>query len=475
MLYEKNVKSEIQDLDRISWANIDTLRIDLYWAYLAMIITTIAYACLIIYNEFFEYIRVRRKYLFSFHHDSSIYVNTILVIDILKENLFIQEFFDVYRNLSNEIRQVWINRNYQNLIKQVEERENVINTLESTKTIWIKWLVTSKMSKKNQKKIHDQFDNTKHDKLWNQYLRESDREIKRLSIFEFKWLSSLLFIDEKINVIEHNLQRLSQLNLEIEKAQMFSNDLSLTISTFVQFHSQIASQLTCQSVVYHISFQMISHRMKIARSNIIWSNLCLRWWNHYARSILFTLLVIVLIFKWTFSMTLINFLFQITYLTNVMSWLKNFNRIFTTLLNFFLRNSVTNDLDYFFDFDIDIDTNFLRRNENFFFTTSIKFIVQKFYFMFLFVQIFLTISLLSSFAIIVSEIYHEFDSISIILVFNISEVSNYFFSYLLLQKIFINVDILLQTVNLMRWILLALILDWISRQKWRRRNNCFEL
>ncbi len=162
---------------------------------------------------------------------------------------------------------------------------------------------------------------------------------------------------------------------------------SLKVNEESYFNSRIDKRLISRflSVAYHLSFQMISHRMKIARSNIIKSNLCLKWWDDYARLILFTLLVIALIFEWTFSMTLINLLSQITYLTSKMSWLQNFNRISTTLLDFF-QEILSQMILIIFLILISMLIRFLAQKRDFFFITSIELIVQKFYFMFLFVR-----------------------------------------------------------------------------------------
>lgn len=142
----------------------------------------IAYICFITYSEFFEFIRVRQEFLLLFHHNSSIYVNIVFVIDILKNIFSIERFFNVFRNLLDEICQVWINQDYRNLIKQIEKRESFINILKSTKTIWLKKLVTKKT---NKIKIVNQHDEMKNEKLWNRYLNEIDRDIKHFSIFDF--------------------------------------------------------------------------------------------------------------------------------------------------------------------------------------------------------------------------------------------------------------------------------------------------
>lgn len=349
----KIVQNKIQKFDRFSWVNVDAKHINVYWAHFFTIVVTVIYICFVIYNEFFEFIRVRQKFLFSSQHGSSIYVNIVLVIDIFKNILFIEEFSDIFRVFPDGMRQVWINRNYRDLIKQVEKRENFVNILKSIEIIWFKKLV---IKKTKSIKVVDWHDKIKNKKIWNSYFHKTDRDIKRLLTFEFDWLFSLFFIEKNIDVIEHNLQKLNHFNIEITKIQTFSDDLRLANSIFLQFQNQITSQLTCQLIVYHFFFRMIVHRLKIAPKNIIWPNLCFRWWNHYVRSILFIFSIFVLIFDWAFPIILTNLLSQITYLTIIMSWLKHLNRLSATLLRFFPKNFASSNFDYFLNFNFHDDT-----------------------------------------------------------------------------------------------------------------------
>ena len=48
---------------------------------------------------------------------------------------------------------------------------------------------------------------------------------------------------QKVDIIEHILDRLNCLNIKIKQSQTYYDDLRHTNSAFVQFESQIASQL----------------------------------------------------------------------------------------------------------------------------------------------------------------------------------------------------------------------------------------
>ena len=383
ILRGETVQSEIRGLDQFSWANVSATRTNVYWAHLIMALVPVAYICFVIHNEFFEFIRVRQEFLLSFHHGSSAYVNTVLVTDIPRDVLSIEGLSNVFRSLPGGVRQVWINQGYRNLIKRVEERESLIDILESTEATWLKKLVARKTGKT---KVVNQHGEMKNERLWNSYLRESDHDIKRLPIFDFNWFPSLPFIGKKVDVIEYSLQKLSRLNIEIEEAQTPSDDLRLANSDFVQFWGQIASHLACQSVAYHLPSRVIVHRMEVASSNIIWLNLCLSWWNRYARSILFTTSVAALIFGWAFPIALTGLLSQVTYLTTIVPWLKHLDRLPATLLAF-LQGILPQVTLITFLTLVPMMIRFCAEKRGFLLKTSIELAVQKFYFVFLFIQV----------------------------------------------------------------------------------------
>jgi len=70
--------------------------------------------------------------------------------------------------------------------------------------------------------------------------------------------------------------------------------------------------------------------------------------------------------------------------------------------------------------------------------------LQKYYFTFLFIQVFLMIFLSSSIMIIIQEVLHDLDSVSMMLVTNLFKMSNYFFFYLMLQCFLISASFILQ-------------------------------
>lgn len=101
---------------------------------------------------------------------------------------------------------------------------------------------------------------------------------------------------------------------------------------------------------------------------------------------------------------------------------------------------------------------------------AIELTVQNYYFAFLFVQIFLVVSISSGFSTIIDSLKNVL-SVPDLLAQNIPKASNYFFSYMVLQAMSVSAGALVQIFALISWFILAPLLDNTARKKWARATN----
>ncbi len=106
--------------------------------------------------------------------------------------------------------------------------------------------------------------------------------------------------------------------------------------------------------------------------------------------------------------------------------------------------------------------------------TAVELSLQKYYFVFLFVQNFLTVSLSSSITAIAQDL-HGPSSAPALLARNLPKASNYFFSYLTLQGLSVSAGAFLQAEGLINWLILAPWTDRTPRQKWERQMGLPEI
>lgn len=251
LVYEKNASNEVQDLNRLSWANMRLIHISFYWAHLIMILIVIIFVCHTIYAKLIEYIHIWQTYLASSEHRLQAFANTILVTKILKRFLSIFVLTRLYDVFSDEVRVIWINKDFFELFKKILERRKIVCTLKIAKTKLLR--LTMKFT--DDRKDHDltkvEMSDSSHayveseESFWKRYLGEKNRDYMRLSIFNLIWMSSISFVKTKVDTLYHCWQKMTRLNNEIDQNQQESERYSLIISVFIQFNIQEITYMTC--------------------------------------------------------------------------------------------------------------------------------------------------------------------------------------------------------------------------------------
>jgi len=101
---------------------------------------------------------------------------------------------------------------------------------------------------------------------------------------------------------------------------------------------------------------------------------------------------------------------------------------------------------------------------------AIELAVQRYYFAFLFVQVFFVVSVASSVGTVLKQ-FSQVQNVPQLLAQNIPKSSNYFFSYLVLQALSVSAGALLQVFPLVTWFIFAPWFDNTARKKWARTTS----
>ncbi len=475
LVYEKNASNEVQDLNRLSWANMRLIHISFYWAHLIMILIVIIFICHTIYAKLIEYIRIWQTYLASSEHRFQVFANTILVMNILRRFLSILVLTRLYDVFSDEVRVIWINRDLFELFKKILEQRKIVCTLKiaKTKLLWLTMKFT------DDRKDHDltkvEMSDSSHtyveseESLWKWYLGEKNRDYMRLSIFNLIWMSSISFVKTKVDTLYHCWQEMTRLNNEIDQNQWESERYSLMISAFIQFNIQEIMYMTCQFIIRCTLLCFRSQYLEALSVNVKWKNLFKNWWNRYTWTVLIIIFIIALILAWSISVIFTDLIFQIAYLTTLLSWLHWINTLLTWLFDCIqdvLSQLILIALITLLSYVLRIITE--RRD--LLTKIIIELSLQKYYFTFLFIQVFLMIFLSSSITIVIQEVLHDLNSVSMMLVTNLLNTSNYFFSYLMLRCFSISASFILQVKQLINWYTLVSIINTTLRQKWKKQT-----
>ena len=307
LVYEKNASNEVQDLNRLSWANMRLTHISFYWAHLIMILIVIIFVCHTIYAKLIEYIRIRQTYLASSEHRLQAFANTILVTNIFRRFLSIFVLTRLYDVFSDEVRVIWINRDLFELFKKILERRKIVCTLKIAKTKLLRLTMKFTDDRKDHDLTKAEMSDSSHayveseESLWKWYLGEKNRDYMRLSIFNLTWMSSISFVKTKVDTLYHCWQKMTHLNNEIDQNQRESERYSLMISAFIQFNTQEITYMTCQSIVRCTLLCFRSQYLEASSVNVKWKNLSKNWWSRYTRTVLIVIFIIALILAWSIS------------------------------------------------------------------------------------------------------------------------------------------------------------------------------
>jgi hypothetical protein len=305
--------------------------------------------------------------------------------------------------------------------------------------------------------------------MWMQYIKEKDRETIRMPIFGWSWMPALPLLGKKVDKIYHCRKELARLNLEIEIDQQHPERFPLMNSAFVQFNHQVAAHMACQSVSHHMPQQMTPRMVEISPDDVIWDNMSIKWWERYLRTFGVIVIVSAMVVGWAFPVAFTGLLSQLSYLEGNFSWLAWLSKLPKWVVS--AAQGILPPLFLAILMALlPVILRFLTRNQGVHTGMAIELTVQHYYFAFLFVQVFLVVSISSGFSTILNSV-RDVTSVPSLLAENIPKASNYFFSYMVLQAMSVSAGALVQIVGLVSWFILAPIFDNTARMKWARTTN----
>lgn len=582
-------------LDQLGWGNVSPLKNDRYWAHLVLALAVIIYTCWVFFDELRGYIRLRQAYLTSPQHRLRASATTVLVTAIPTKWCTHEALDGLYDVFPGGIRNIWINRNFDDLNDKIKRRDKLARSLEKAETSLIqnaKKAATKNAKKEAKKKgprkpkspiseqseaddqtglsmaqgdgvsagdphqvkhtidelleessdepsrqrspdrnkplipipvigagveavghglgqfgeavfgkkntghkekakemsrpekqdkeqkkqgstsvyppaFDDNYDPNEGSPKWREYLKEKDRETMRLPIFGWQWMIALPLVGKKVDTIYYCRKEVARLNLEIEEDQKHPERYPLLNSAFVQFNHQVAAHMACQSVSHHSPLQMAPRVVEISPNDVIWDNMSTKWWEGYIRTAVVLVVIIGLILGWAVPVSFTGFLSNISNLEsfNWLRWIEKVPHLIISIIQGILPPALLGLLLIL----LPLILRFLARVQGSLTGMSVELTVQRYYFAFLFVQLFLVVSISSGITRIIQDVAKAPQSVASLLASNLPKASNYFFSYMLLQAFSTSGGALVQLGGLFKWYLLAPLMDSTARQKWKRQ------
>lgn len=318
--------------------------------------------------------------------------------------------------------------------------------------------------------FNKEFEEDGQDAVWRRYIEEKDRDTHHLPLAD--WMFSLPFIGKKVDTIYWCRKELARLNVEIEDDQAHPERFPLMNSAFIQFNHQVAAHMACQAVSHHLPKQMAPRLIEIDPSDVIWDNMSIPWWQTYIRTTFVIATVIGMTILWAIPIAFTASLAQLTTLAEQYSWLRWVLSI-PSWIRLTLQGVLPIALLGLLMFLLPLILRFLSRLQGTKSGLLVELSVQKYYFFFIFIQIFLIVTIGSSVAQLVADLQsvEGLTNIPQLLGETIPVASNYFFNYMLLQAFSVSSGALLQIWSLIVWFVLAPIFDSTARAKFNRQTT----
>ena len=309
---------------------------------------------------------------------------------------------------------------------------------------------------------------------WERFLKAKERPTHRLARFDWTpgFLPGIPVLNKKVDTIYWCRGELARLNLEIEIDQKHPERFPLMNSAFIQFNHQVAAHMACQAVTHHVPKHMAPRMVEISPNDVLWDNMSIKWWESWIRIFVVTAVVVGMTVLWAFPVIWTASLAQITGLADSVSWLHWLNAIPKKVLQAIagvlpavalsILLALVPVIFRYLAFLQGAQTGMEKQRS-----------IQRYYFGFLFVQVFLVVSISgTAFALLgSSSSFTNITQIPETLAENIPKAANYFFSYMILQALSTSSGTLLQIVTLALWFIMPKLFDNTARDKWKRNTT----
>ncbi|KAK4150929.1 hypothetical protein C8A00DRAFT_36463 [Chaetomidium leptoderma] len=312
------------------------------------------------------------------------------------------------------------------------------------------------------------------DAEWKKWLKPEERPRHRLANFTWtpSWLPALPLINKKVDTIYWCRAELARLNMEIEEDQQNPERYPIMNSAFIQFNHQVAAHMACQSVTHHVPKHMAPRMVEISPDDVLWDNMAISWWSEWARRAIVFALVAGMVILWAFPVAWTASLAQIDALVRKYSWLKFLveNEVINNAIKAIagvLPALVLSIILALVPVVLGVLASFQGSKTGSRQTET----VQVYYFAFLFVQVFLVVSIASGTLQTLANISSDLTSTPNVLAENLPKAANYFFAYMILQALSTSSGTLLQVGTLLTWYIWARMVDNTARAKWTRNTE----
>lgn len=492
------VTYNVTGLDTLAWSNVSPENTSRYWAHLVLAVGVVIWVCFMFHEELLHYIAKRQEYLSSLGHRLKASSTTVLIHDI-PEHLCNEEALEaLYGNFPDGVRRIWINRDFTPLVRKDQLRKRYEDLLENAETNMLRKIAKQSRKNRSHKKggltseapaqavsevpserpqasqpaapatspptppdcQRDLEYDLETKAAWTQFLTPKQRETMRIPKDGHARAAKIpllgRFFCTKVDTIYYCRRELARLNKEFEADVKTPEAYPRNMTAFVQFNSQKAAHLACQSVADISPGHMKKRVVETSPGDINWPSLNMSWLSRYVRLAIFLVLFAILVFAFGLISFFTGILSRISTLSGSTSWLKWIGGLPPWLLSF-IQGTLPPVIQVIIlsgplPILLRLLTNSTRGA-----TTGQEGerSLQLWYFIFLIFELFIIPTISSGLTSIVEELLRSPTSIPNILATNLPTAANYYFSFLILQALSLSATSTLQTIRLFNFYIIG--------------------
>jgi hypothetical protein len=291
---------------------------------------------------------------------------------------------------------------------------------------------------------------------WTNYLAPKERKTMRIPKTSHTAAARIplvgRFFSTKVDTIYFCRRELARLNKEIDNEIDLPQSYPDNRSAFVQFNTQKAAHLACQSVADTRPRQMTSRTVEISPADINWPALNLSWRGRYLRLAAFNIIFVLMLLVFGVISFATGILSRASTLSDSTSWLRWIGDLPPWLLSFIQGTLPPVIQVILLSGPLPIILRALTNSTRGATTGSQgERSLQLWYFIFLLIEIFLVPTISAGLTAIVQQLVQNIGSVPNILAENLPTASNYFFSFLVVQALSISASSILQTIRLFNY------------------------
>ncbi|KAI9375776.1 hypothetical protein BJX61DRAFT_493031 [Aspergillus egyptiacus] len=458
----------MQQLDMLSFSNVSDTKYARFFAHALVAWVFVGFVFFTITRENIFYITLRQAYSLSRAYATRLSSRTVLFTSVPDEYLNRDRIRRMFGE--DKVKNVWLTTDTAELADKVDERDAAAMKLEAAETNLIRTANAARLKQIKKGVTVEEgpitsetaADNDESGSVAARWVRPKDRPTHRLKPV----------IGKKVDTINWARSEIARLSPEIEQlqAQHRAGEAKLVSSVFVEFYNQADAQSAYQAVAHNLPLHMAPRYIGLEPTQIIWSNLRIKWWERIIRYTAACAFVGALVIFWAIPTAFVGSLSNIDSLTDKVPFLR-----FIDHVPGFIKGAITGLLPTILMAVLmallPIVLRLMARIAGAPNLAAVELSTQNFYFLFQVVQVFLVVTLASSAASVVTDIINDPTSAAFLLANKIPTASNFYISYIVLQGLSFSSGALLQITGLILGKVLGRILDNTPRKMYSRWSN----